>query len=149
MMRKLLLITAVVFLFLTANAYAQEADIIAGKWLTEKKDSAVEIYKCADKYCGKIIWLSEPKNEDGTDKVDDKNPDESKKNQKIIGLNIVWDFIHKGGKKWGDGKIYDPENGKTYSCKMKLEDDGKLNLRGYVGVSLFGRTTVWTRNSKK
>ncbi|MCP4346788.1 MAG: DUF2147 domain-containing protein [Desulfobacterales bacterium] len=130
-------------LFLCANAYSQEADAIVGQWLTDGGESLVEIYKCDDRYCGKIVWLMDPKNEDGTDKVDDNNPDKSKKKQKIIGLNIVWNFKHKGKSKWGDGKIYDPNNGKTYSCKMSIEGN-KLKVRGYIGVSVLGRTTLWT-----
>jgi len=132
------------FLFADIGAYAGEADAILGKWFTDGKESVVEIYKCDGSICGKIVWLKEPKNEDGTDKVDAENPEESRRKDKIIGLNIVRDFKYEGENKWTEGKIYDPENGKTYSCKMKL-DGNKLNVRGYIGISFLGRTTVWTK----
>ena len=76
--------------------------------------------------------------------VCDKCTDE-RKGQKIVGMTIV-----KGIKKKGDnyegGEILDPDNGKTYKCKMKLDSTGnKLEVRGYIGVSLFGRSQTWTR----
>ena len=122
----------------------QEADAILGEWLTEDDRALVEIYPCGDRYCGKIVSLKEPKNADGTDKLDTNNPDPSKRTRKIIGLNLVWDFIYDKDNRWVRGKIYDPDNGKTYSCKITLNKD-KLDVRGYIGFSLLGRTTVWTR----
>ncbi len=142
-MKRVLILTVCMTLFLGVNAYSQEADAVIGEWLTEGGESLVEIYKCDDKYCGKIVWLMDPKDKDGTDKLDTNNPDPSGKKQKIIGLKLVRDFKYKGKNKWGGGKIYDPDNGKTYSCKMSLEGN-KLKLRGYIGVSVLGRTTVWT-----
>jgi len=149
MMKRISLLTVLavgMILLFTPRAPAQgtEADAILGNWLTEEDKATVEVYKCGDRYCGKTIWLKEPKNEDGTDKLDTKNPDLAKRNRKIIGLNIVWDFIYADNNRWVGGKIYDPDNGKTYSCKMRLEGD-KLKVRGYIGVSLIGRTTVWRR----
>jgi uncharacterized protein (DUF2147 family) len=134
------------FSLFTIQAFGEEGDAVLGQWLTKEKTSAVEMYKCDDKYCGKIVWLKEPKNEKGEDKVDDKNPDDALKSRKIMGLNIVWNFVYDGDNKYEDGKIYDPKKGKTYSCKATLKGD-ELDLRGYVGVSLFGRTTTWTRRN--
>lgn len=125
-------------------AHGLEEEAILGKWLTEEGKAEVEIYRCNDTYCGKIVWLKEPKNEDGKDKTDVNNPDPEKREQGIIGLDIVWGFKYDGDNKWDGGKIYDPDNGKTYSCNMTLESDG-LKVRGYVGFSWLGRTTVWTR----
>ena len=79
------------------------------------------------------------------DKFDTNNPDEAKRGQPIIGLNLVNGFVYKGKGKWADGTIYDPDNGKTYSCKMTLKDANTLKVRGFIGVSLIGRTQVWTR----
>jgi uncharacterized protein (DUF2147 family) len=62
-----------------------------------------------------------------------------------LGSVILSNFVHAGGNKWEDGKIYDPNNGKKYSCNMKLKDNNTLEIRGYIGISLFGRTEVWTR----
>jgi uncharacterized protein (DUF2147 family) len=146
MMKRLPVFIASVILLLAVNAHAQagEADAILGNWLTEGGKAIIEIYRCGERYCGKIVWLKEPKDPNGTDKLDAKNPDPSERKRKIIGLNLVWDFTYDGDNKWVEGGIYDPDNGKTYSCKMNLDGD-RLKVRGYIGVSLFGRTTVWTR----
>lgn len=135
------------FLFMShTDVYGQTADSILGEWYTEEERSLVEISRCGDLYCGKIIWLKHPKDEAGNDKVDSKNPDGSLRNRPLMGLEILKNFRHTGSNEWEGGKIYDPRNGKTYSCKMTLEGD-TLKVRGYVGVSLLGRTTVWTRKT--
>ena len=145
-MKKMMLIVACTLFLLTGTAVANEADAILGEWYTdpEKKDAVVEIYKDGDVYSGKIVWLKTPKNDDGTDKVDKENPDETRRNDPIIGLNLLKGFTHKGGNKWAGGTIYDPNNGKTYKCKMKLEGS-ELKVKGFIGVSLLGRTTVWLK----
>lgn len=144
-MKRLIIIAAVMF-GLGANAYAagQGKDAILGKWLTEKGKSVVQVYHCGDAYCGKIIWLKEPLDKQGKEKLDTKNPDKSKRNRKILGLVILTGLKYKGPNKWEGGRIYDPERGKTYKCHAWF-DKGKLKLRGYIGFSLIGRTTTWTR----
>ena len=59
-------------------------------------------------------------------------------------MNIVDGFRYGGKNGWGNGRIYDPNKGKTYSCKAKLKGN-ELHIRGFIGVSVFGRTTVWIR----
>ncbi|MFC2131290.1 DUF2147 domain-containing protein [Bacteroidota bacterium] len=125
---------------------AYEGDAVIGIWLTQDKDSKIEIYKKGDKYYGKIIWLKEP-NRKGKPKVDDKNPDPKKQDRAIMGLVILKRFVYDDDYEWEDGEIYDPKSGKTYSCNMELSKDKKtLEVRGYIGISLFGRTAVWTRS---
>ena len=145
-MKQLLAVIAGMIILLAVNVYAQEgkANAILGNWLTDDDKAVVEIYKCSDRYCGRIVSLKEPKNEDGTDKLDSKNPDPSKRSRKLIGLNLVWGFEYDKDDTWAGGKIYDPDSGKTYSCRMNLEGE-KLKVRGYVGLSLIGRTTIWNR----
>lgn len=142
-MNKLLSIF-VLILFLSLNAWSQKADDVLGQWYSENNESLIEIYKTGNKYYGKIIWLKEPLR-DGKPKLDDKNPDEKLRSRPIIGLVILKDFVFDGEKEWSDGKIYDPKSGKTYSCYMELENRDKLKIRGYIGISLIGRTTYWTR----
>ncbi len=125
---------------------ADEKDAVLGTWLVETTDAKVEIYKEGDTYSGKIVWIKEPKDAQGKDKTDKKNPDEDKQSRKIMGLKLLWDFVYDEDNVWEDGEIYDAKSGKTYSCKMTLSEDGKtLEVRGYIGFSLLGRTTVWTR----
>jgi len=138
--------------FLAPLAYADEADMLLGGWLTAEGKSKVEVYKCGEKYCGKIVWLKIPQYPDddpqgmaGKDKIDRENPDETLKHRPLLGIDIIQGFVYDGEAEWNDGHIYDPNNGKTYSCKMTLTDENTLEVRGYVGLSLFGRTTTWTR----
>lgn len=126
-----------------------EADKIQGVWLNEEGTAQVQIYRAvngsfAGKYYGKIIWLKVP-NEDGKPKVDKNNPDKSKQTTPLMGLLLLKDFTYDSDdKEWSDGTIYDPKNGKTYSSYMAM-DGNKLSVRGYIGISILGRTTVWTR----
>lgn len=120
------------------------ADDILGEWYNGTKEAKVQIYKTGDKYSGKIVWLKEP-NRDGKPKLDDKNPDPSKRNNKIIGLVMLKNFTNVAPNKWENGKIYDPKNGKEYSCEITLKDPKTLDVRGYIGISLIGRTDKWTR----
>jgi uncharacterized protein (DUF2147 family) len=117
------------------------ADVILGTWLTASGKAKVLIYKQGDVYNGKIVWLKEPLYPDGKPKVDKNNPDASKRNVPIMGYNLLKGFVFDEDE-WEDGTIYDPENGKTYSCTIKYRD-GKLDLRGYIGISLIGRTQTW------
>ncbi len=137
-----------IFLFSSAifkNANAG-GDAILGVWLTGSGKARIKIYKdAANKYHGKIVWLREPKYEDGTPKVDRNNPDESKRKNPLLGLQNLRNFTYEGETKWVDGQIYDPENGNDYNCKMELVDPNTLEVRGFIGISLFGRTDVWKR----
>jgi uncharacterized protein (DUF2147 family) len=119
------------------------ADAILGTWINEEKEGRIEIYKTGNQYAGRIVWLKEPNEPDGTPKKDKKNSSESLRKRNILNLVILSGFTYEDGR-WTGGEIYDPKSGKTYSCNMKLKS-GKLEIRGYIGVSLFGRTTTWTR----
>ncbi len=126
-------------------ALAQSASDVLGEWYTEDQKAKVEIYQCDDNYCGKIVWLKEPANPDGSPKLDAENPNESLRSRQIIGTNILTGLEYEGDGEWEDGEIYDPESGKTYSCLMELEEGDTLEVRGFVGLSLIGRSQTWTR----
>lgn len=125
------------------NSFAQKADDILGVWLTGNKRAHVQIYKSGEKYFGKIVWLIEP-NENGKPRMDVNNPEAKKKTQPLMGLVNLNNFVFDDDE-WEDGTIYDPKNGKTYSCVITLGPNNTLNVRGYVGISLMGRTDIWTR----
>ncbi|HEX7966184.1 MAG TPA: DUF2147 domain-containing protein [Gammaproteobacteria bacterium] len=130
---------------------ADDADAVLGSWLTAGGKARVSIEKHDGVYGGRIVWLKEPdypaddKTMPGQPKVDRENPDKALQSRPIIGLSLIQGFKYAGDNVWADGKIYDPESGKLYSCKMTLMMDGSLEVRGYVGISLFGRTEIWTR----
>ncbi len=129
--------------FTSVLIFAQ-SDPIIGKWQNPSGEGRIEIYKKGEKYFGKLYWLKEPNDAQGNIKKDIKNPDKSLQSRQVQGLEILTNFS-KDGNVYQDGKIYDPKTGKTYSCKMTLQGTDKLDIRGYVGVSLFGRTESWKR----
>ena len=83
---------------------------------------------------------------DSPDKVCDKC-EPPRKNQRLQGMTFMWG-LKKDGDEYKGGEILDPDNGKIYKCKFKLLDDGKkLDVRGFIGISLIGRTQTWYRDS--
>ena len=151
-MKKIIAITfscLILAVWTTSSLFAQDfrADDIIGTWLNEEVTGQVEIFKSGTSYYGKIVWLKEPIDiNTGKPRTDIENPESSRHNDPLIGLVNLKGFAFDGDDEWEDGTIYDPKNGKTYSCYMKFEDASKkrLKIRGYIGVSLLGRTTLWT-----
>jgi uncharacterized protein (DUF2147 family) len=144
-------ITILALCLIAFTSFAVEPDDILGSWLTEGGDSCVEIFRKDDRYFAKITSLREPnftpgevEGMDGKPRIDIHNPDESLREQSLIGLELMKNFKFNG-KQWVNGRIYDPDNGKTYKCKMTLKEEGILHVRGYIGISALGRTTTWTR----
>lgn len=129
-------------------SFAQdESDKITGVWKNGEGTGMIKIYKNGTTYQGKIVWLKEPIDpETGHPKLDKNHPDKSNHSRPIIGLINTWGFKYKGEKVWEDGKIYDPKTGKTYDCTIKMKNDNILHVRGYIGISLIGRTDTWTRD---
>jgi uncharacterized protein (DUF2147 family) len=135
----------VLILFLVYAGWAQNIkESPIGTWTNEEKEARFEIYKCGENLCGKIIWLKEP-TLNGKPKVDSKNPDERLHNRPIMGMVFLKDFVQEDEKKWDNGTIYDPKSGKTYSCYMKLIGKEQMEVKGYIGISLVGRSQLWTR----
>lgn len=137
----------ILFLLITGFAKAQtlKGDEIQGTWLTGNGKAKVFIYKKDNKFYGKFVWLKEPLYPDGKAKMDKNNPDVNKRTTPIMGMDMLKGFVFNKDK-WEDGTIYDPENGKTYSCKINYRD-GKLDVRGFIGISLIGRTDTWFKTA--
>ena len=160
-MRRFTIPLGLMFFLAAVPAFAQDGDAILGLWATDPEggggEAHVEVYKEGGKYFGKIIWLAQPvyppddpKGTPGEKKTDLNNPDPDLQDKPVIGLLITKDFVYKGNGLWHKGTIYDPDNGKTYKSKIKFGDNEKvLKVRGYIGVSLLGRTTYWTRVEEK
>ncbi len=144
-----------VILFLALSAWLgvkvnaqKKPDDILGIWFNEEKTSKVEIFKKGSLYFAKIMWLKEPNDKvTGKPRVDNLNPDVKLQKTPLLGLVIMKNFVFDGKDEWEDGTIYDPKKGKTYSCYMSFDDLGKLKIHGYIGFSLLGRTTYWTKTA--
>ncbi|MFC7668720.1 DUF2147 domain-containing protein [Hymenobacter humi] len=105
-----------------------------------------EIYRCGNNLCGKIVSLTVPNDPaTGKPKTDSQNPDPKLRNRPRLGLVFMQGFKYDDDNKWDDGKIYDPESGKTYSCYMKMESANTMEVKGYIGFSLIGKSQSWTR----
>ena len=138
-MKKIFIVMTVMLVSL--SAYAQD---VVGKWKLEDGTAIVEVYQQGDVFNGKIVWLKNPTEADGSPAKDDNNPDEKLRSRQLIGLNMLHGLKKNGGE-YSGGSIYDPGNGKTYNCSMKVEGDilkvrGSLDKRG-----LLGRTMDWFR----
>lgn len=129
---------------------ANEADALIGFWKTGEGNAVVQIYKQGDAYFGKIVWLKEPIDPaTGKPKIDGKNEDQSLKGRPLLSMINLRNFKFIKTNHWEDGKIYDPKTGEDYSCKLTMIDKNTLEVRGYVGISLFGRTDTWKRQQVK
>jgi uncharacterized protein (DUF2147 family) len=136
-----------VLLLVVGVGHAADADRILGSWVSSDGKAHIAVtHGDGSTYVGTIQWLGSPNDEQGKPRLDDKNPDEHLRAKPIVGLRILKDLTFDSGNDWSGGWIYDPESGKTYHCNATLsKDQNALDLRGYIGISLLGRTETWTR----
>jgi len=132
----------IMFVLASLSTYAQS---VTGKWKTiddktGEDKSIVEIYEKDGKIYGKIIEILNPDRKDAKC-TECKGAD---KDKPINGMIIIRG-LSKDGDSWSGGKIIDPNNGKSYSCTVKPKGKTKLYVRGYMGISIAGRTQIWTR----
>lgn len=133
----------IVVMMLSAASVMSAQDII-GKWKLEDGSAIVEVYRQGNVFNGRIVWLETPTNADGTPVLDTNNPDKSLQSRQLINLNML-SGLKADGKEYNGGTIYDPGNGKTYHCSMKVEK-GVLKVRGSLDKrGLLGRTMDWFR----
>ena len=151
MKNKLLLsLSALCALLLFSGNLHANGDNLVGVWKPSNGRSMVKIDKIGSKYYGRVVWLLEPNDESGEPRTDINNPDESLRDTPLRGYRLLKDVTYKEDEKvWTDGTIYDPNNGSTYNCTIELKDDNTIEVRGYIGAAVFGRTDVWTRMKKK
>ncbi len=140
--------TAILALTLAHGAGAAEDASAAGFWITGDNGAVVEIAPCGDALCGHIAGLRLD-HKPGDAPVDSKNPDPAKRNTPMCGLPLMGDLkpVKSSATKWDGGWVYDPESGSKYTAEMHLDGPDTLKLRGFVGISLFGRTETWKRES--
>jgi uncharacterized protein (DUF2147 family) len=113
-------------------AGAHSNDPVVGTWWNVKKTAKITIAPCGDSVCGNISWMNEPNREDGAPKLDINNDDEELRGRTILGMQIIGDFEMEERGVWGDGEIYNPEDGNTYSSNMQINGDGNLAVEGCV-----------------
>ena len=132
------------FFSFSHNRTTGNADAILGVWKNGSGKGHIQIYKSNNRYYGKIVWLKNAMDASGKPKLDHKNEDPNKRSQPLIGLVMLKDFEYDD-EEWSGGHIYNPSDGKEYKAYMKMKDHKTLMVRGYVGISLLGKTDTWTR----
>ena len=130
-------------LLISTIFYAQHS--VIGKWKTiddetGKMVSVVEIFEYKNKIYGKVIEITNPKDRNKTC----VNCTGEDKNKPILGLTVI-KGLSKEGDEYTNGKILDPKHGKLYKSYIKLESKDRLKVRGYIGISLIGRSQIWER----
>lgn len=135
-MRKVLL--SVAMLAVPVFAHAEAFDVY-GRWLTQAGDAHIDVTDCGDGTpCGALAWV-DPKTTD-IDR-DARNANASLRERPLIGVPIVWGYA-RGKKDWRGGRIYNPEDGKTFNSKMRLQENGMLRVQGCLGPICI--TNIWT-----
>jgi uncharacterized protein (DUF2147 family) len=113
------------------------APAILGKWLTESGHGVIEIVRCENAVCGSIVGIERTPSEPMPTDVTGRSQ---------CGLTIIRDVTQAANNMWS-GKITDPRDGATYNANLWVDNEGRLNLRGYIGIPLLGSTQVWSRFS--
>ncbi|MCA0233123.1 DUF2147 domain-containing protein [Runella sp. MFBS21] len=122
------------------------AEQIIGKWMSEDKDIAVEIFKKNNSYSAQVIWfLCDPKTPEMRSFKDIENPDPKLRNRPWLGMLVVNDLKFDGKSEWKDGNIYDPNSGRTYKSVVRLQSPDRLIVRGYWGIELFGKSLTFNK----
>ena len=122
---------------------AENGSSPVGLWKTE--DAQIEIFEVDGKLSGKIAALNKAYTSDGIEKTDISNPDPAKRKRPLIGLVFMSGFMPQAPGHWEHGTIYDPKTGNTYTSTLEYDGGDTLRVRGYIGISLLGRTVVWTK----
>lgn len=121
------------------NTQLNAQNQILGHFWTPEKDGKMEIFKKQDgKFYGRFTWVKD-------DTKDIHNPNPALRDKMVSEVEFLYGFKYNGKDAWEEGKIYDPNDGKTYSCTIKVDPKNNLLVRGYIGISLFGRTETFER----
>ena len=140
----MILKTLLALILASMFASATASDTVAGVWVSGDEDGLIELRQAGDELEGIIVGsLSDP---DGTqpERLDELNPDPALRSRSLLRLNIFTNLRATDRDQW-KGQVYDPNSGKTYKCTLTLVDANTIKLRGYVGISLLGRTEYWQR----
>jgi uncharacterized protein (DUF2147 family) len=138
--RQSLLLPLLVLMTTTASA----ADV-TGIWLGHDRDGHIEIKPCGKFLCGHIISILDRSLPSNPRDIYNENPDQ--RARPICGLRVLGELKNEGSS-WGDGWVYDPRRGKSYSADIWLNDPNTLSVRGYIGMKIMSETKVWTRAGK-
>ena len=145
-MNLLIRLTCLSSILFSTLAWAEKTDV-EGRWLTQEGDGWITIQIVDDSLEGSIAGSPDPKQREERE-FDDRNPDPNLRTRRLDGLTIMTGFQYAGDGRWTGGRVYDPNSGKTYKCTVKQLDANTLKIRGFIGISLFGRSETWSRDDE-
>ena len=128
-----------------AGPAAAATDPVFGRWLVEGGEAVVEIAPCGDEACGRLVWLQNAYAADGSPKRDTNNPHASARMRPLCGLPLITGLQRGEDGGWEDGRIYSARDGRTYGVEITPDGPDRLNVRGYLGISLLGGSQTWVR----
>lgn len=129
---------------LVAAAVRAQVTTPVGKWLHDNERIQIEIAPCGDRLCGKIVWLKRPNDTKGLPLVDFRNNDPALRTRPLMGLTILRNLRRTGDRTWGEGRIYNPDDGEEYRATITIQANGTLRVRAYVLLPMLGKTFIWT-----
>ena len=134
-------------IWILSSAWTQEINknSITGIWLTSKGECKIQIYERNAMYYGKVVWLEVTNDKYGQPLKDLKNPDSKLRDRPTLGIELLKDFQYAGNGRWSNGRIYNPETGKTYHAQIRMSNSNQLDLKGYIAIPALGLTTHWKR----
>ena len=118
---------------------------VEGVWVNGDGDGWIELAIRDGELTGAIVGSPDDPDNRNPSRLDTENPDTALRNRPLRGLVIMTGFRYEGDGEWTGGRIYDPNSGNTYKGTIRVVDSVTLKLRGYIGISLLGRTETWTR----
>jgi uncharacterized protein (DUF2147 family) len=121
------------------------SDPAHGYWLTENRKAIIRIAPCGQDTCGQMVWMKNAVDRSGEPKRDTRNSDAAKRGRPICGLPLAGGLTKAGEGAWRDGWVYNPKDGGTYSAEIRVLSRSELEVRGYVGVPVLGKSQIWTR----
>ena len=130
---------------LAAGPALAGTDPVFGRWLVEDGRAVIEIEPCGAEACGRLVWMQNPGEPDGSPKRDAMNPDPSQRSRPLCGMRLVTGLRPEGDGTWKDGRIYSARDGRTYGFEIAPDGPDRLAARGYLGLSILGSSQTWVR----
>jgi uncharacterized protein (DUF2147 family) len=141
-----LLIILLVFLtVLSSFNPARPAYLLVGVWESEEKNLQIEMFENDGKFFGRMIYFKCSTDEVMRTLKDIENPDKDLIDRKLLGLTLVTELAYQGDNVWDDGKIYDPNSGRTFEARIQVTGPQSATVRGYWKYRWIGRSMVFHR----